>query len=545
MIVIKRFFYLFLSWFLVTSLLLWYKGLFSFILPFGGAIVGCFLCLMPLMRKASSIIYGMLVLFSLFLGMEMASLWNTGRLVTALLLLNIREIGAVDPVVVYSSILIVVLYLLSVFVFRNSKPVLVSKWAYLLVLPWMALCYFEEIHPVISFGKTLAQYVRQKMFEPDKIVKERQKRLYGKKWVYRDEPSVYIPDIQGKNVVVIFTEGMSLRIIDKFSRYPNLTPNISDFLDKSVWFDNYFNHTAATYRGLRGQLTSSFQYTNGEHLRNENFDNDLTALEAPFEDGLISLPEILRKNGYHTYFLSGRSREERLNSYLSTIGFDHVFTASEFKSSGNDLTDLELFLTLNKLVGEGHLQEPYFIGVYNVGTHFGMRSSGIVYDNEGQSDNDMLNIFHNYDFAFGKFFHYVFENENLRKNLAVVLTSDHATFPDKEFIETFDDYYNGAFLGRIPLILYYEGVIPLMMQAKGKSSLDFAPTLLHWLRIQNAYNYFLGCSLHHDECPYNFHYVFNSGDRFYRTFTGQKMSKDVFRDAKIIGLIQNFYHLSE
>ena len=53
------------------------------------------------------------------------------------------------------------------------------------------------------------------------------------------------------NIILIFAEGTSFDIISK-----DITPNTYEVMNKSLYFINYFNHTAATFRGIRGQLIS-------------------------------------------------------------------------------------------------------------------------------------------------------------------------------------------------------------------------------------------------------------------------------------------------
>src|SRR3546814_4486104 len=52
---------------------------------------------------------------------------------------------------------------------------------------------------------------------------------------------------------------MSARTLEPYgSTYPGLTPNLQALAGDTMVVDNYYNHTAATYRGLQGQMTSGF-----------------------------------------------------------------------------------------------------------------------------------------------------------------------------------------------------------------------------------------------------------------------------------------------
>ena len=61
------------------------------------------------------------------------------------------------------------------------------------------------------------------------------------------------------NVILIFTEGLSQHIIDDPR---NITPTIKEYQSKSITFNNYYNHTFATYRGIQSQLFSGYQIEN-------------------------------------------------------------------------------------------------------------------------------------------------------------------------------------------------------------------------------------------------------------------------------------------
>lgn len=71
------------------------------------------------------------------------------------------------------------------------------------------------------------------------------KSKYTKEIVTNDSYSHEIINGNGKNILVIFIEGMSSLVISK-----ELTPNLYEFRKKSISFNNYYNHTAATFRGL-------------------------------------------------------------------------------------------------------------------------------------------------------------------------------------------------------------------------------------------------------------------------------------------------------
>ncbi|MCJ7926669.1 MAG: sulfatase-like hydrolase/transferase [Pantoea vagans] len=143
------------------------------------------------------------------------------------------------------------------------------------------------------------------------------------------------------NVVVFFVEGMSANIIDYYGgKYKDLTPNIDDLASSSLVFENYYNHTAATFRGLRGQLTSTYQYIGGTDSLAKGLDqvsSEQVVLHTL--NKLITLPNILRDEGYNTYFISPHYQGANLNTMLASLGFDRVYTRADdtqFKGSATE-----------------------------------------------------------------------------------------------------------------------------------------------------------------------------------------------------------------
>jgi len=88
------------------------------------------------------------------------------------------------------------------------------------------------------------------------------------------------------------------------------------------------------------------------------------------------------------------------------------------------------------------------------------------------------------------------EEEGLSSNTLVIFTTDHASYVDDDYILSFYPDYERAdiFCDRIPLVFYYEGITPGVVDAGGRNSLDLAPTVLDYLDIDSP-NYFLGSSL--------------------------------------------------
>lgn len=277
---------------------------------------------------------------------------------------------------------------------------------------------------------------------------------------------------QNPDVVLIFTEGLSQNIIDDERK---IMPNVRMYEDRSFNFINYYNHTAATYRGLIGQLYSGHQYNNND------------------ENTLISLQKIMHDNGYQTTLINTEPNNQDFTNYLKTFDFDRIVTSN---NTDTWLRDDEAYELLGNEVKECYENsKPDFIVIYTFGTHATFDESNVKY---GDGKNGLLNRFANADYYFGEFMRN-FENNEKYNDLVVVFTTDHCTYEDEDFIRTFEPSYTREdyFCDQIPLFIWNNKIEAQEINAEGRNSLCFAPTLLDFLDIDGD-NYFLGDSLFTD-----------------------------------------------
>lgn len=278
------------------------------------------------------------------------------------------------------------------------------------------------------------------------------------------------------NVVIIFTEGLSQNIVEDER---NIMPNVADMEKKSLYFENYYNHTFPTYKGLIGQLFSGYQLN--------NFD----------ENTLVSLEEAFRKAGYHTSFINTEPQNLNFASYLESLRFDEVVTNTDLKGEGigGSLTDKQAYEVLfDKVSSEHNKGKPFLTAIYTFGTHVSFDSP----DEKFRDGSDrLLNKFYNTDYQFGKFMEKLEQSEMIGDTI-VIFTADHCTYADSDFSKAFPDYLRGhPECDVMPLLIYYQGIKPETINVNGRNSLDFTPTVLDYLDMRIG-NYFLGFTLFAD-----------------------------------------------
>lgn len=325
------------------------------------------------------------------------------------------------------------------------------------------------------------------------------------------------------NVIVFFTEGTSARLIGAYGgQYPGLTPNIDRLAGHSMKVENYYNHTAATDRGIIGQNSSGYAFAGGDSWSAPGDKSKLTGIRRQ------TLANVLNGQGYASYFFEPEHDGTPFTQLVQSLRFERTYTYDKIskllqghvtiQDHTDQLDDDSLFrgltVFLKHRANDGDDKRPFFIGTYNIGTHafIPVVSGGLKY---GNGDNQILNKLHNYDAAIGKFLDY-FRSSPYAKNTILVFTADHATYPDKAYREVAGKDLKPFFVDRIPLLVDDPTHrLPPVFDADGRNSLDLAPTVLHLLGVDHVANSFLGRSVFE---PRSFPLGFSAvGNDFYIT----------------------------
>lgn len=451
---------------------------------------------------------GVWTLFCSIIGIQVCSIINTGDYVIPLTLSNLAEFQAVGHKILMQVAIVIFSYIvLSLFIykaeFKSTKSV-----SFLLLL-----CFAIINGPVHHLAVSLYQYYKQLTYKPNYNYPEVANRFLKFNFYKPHDLKTYFPSRAPKNIIVIFTEGMSSKVIDYENNLGlNITPNLDSYYSEGLVFKNYFNHTAATFRGLRGQLSSGFQYRDGVDGKGEGFFQiDNATVSKNYNNRLIALPEILNANDYNSYFISATEVRSNLNTLIQTMPFKKVYGMEDFNWHQNDrMSDKKIFSALRDVVSQ-QKNKPFFIGIYPSGTHHGIDSPDEKYQS---GKNAFYNKFYNYDHQLGKFVDW-FKKSPRYKDTLLIITADHSTFPVPEFKSSFNtssDY----FVDTIPLVMIGAGVKHSIIDAQGSNSLSLAPTILQILNINSGPNYFLGCSLFDQSCSSPFTNLSVIGNDFYK-----------------------------
>ncbi|WP_448141942.1 LTA synthase family protein [Stenotrophomonas bentonitica] len=487
---------------------------------------------------------------------QLYSVWISGGLVPPIALANQEVTGLISFNGIYALLGgFLSAFCLHAFFSRNTAP----RWnipqtataVSAIALVYVGIVFHQPVArgivvdsgeaPVSSFVRTVATYAG--MNAPAQISAAQLNKVraeFLRETTYVDEfPARYAQGLPARpNVIVIFTEGMSARWMETYGgAHAGLMPNLDRVARDSLVFTNYYNHTAATFRGLRGQLTSGHQEIDGYNdegtgIGDRDVSHEVSAVSR------ISVPDILRQQGYSSMFFL--SQQEFLNKMIKTLGFDrtlgrdylydHYLSKPERKRP-TMLSDADLFSAMLSELERQPASKPFFAAAYNFQTH-AFQDGENKYSN---GDNPMLNRFHTYDRDIGSFVER-FKASPLHDNTVLVITADHSTYPDPHAVRA-DPRIATYFVDTIPMLMYWKGIQHNVVDVAGKNSLDLAPTVLSLLGARYGRNLFLGCSLF-ETCKLDrisnvgSQYILTNSTGSYSRFLLPEHEKEYFQEGK-------------
>ena len=376
---------------------------------------------------------------------------------------------------------------------------------------------------------TLGQqhYETQKLLnELDNIAPDSQEAIDAVKLYYRKNIEGFIEkdsDLpEQPNIILIFTEGLSQHIIEDERM---IMPNVAEYQKKAISFDQYYNHTFATYRGLIGQLYSGYQLNNND------------------SNELVSVQSILSDQGYNTFWINTEPQNEEFTAYQESFGFDEIIGGVEdvYEYTGAILDKKAYEILFDLAEEQENTEEPFFIGIYTFGTH---ASLGSPDEKFGDGTDEEINKFYNMDYQFGLFME-KFENSSLKDNTIVIFTTDHATYQDDSFDISFPGRERKVItIDEIPLFIYYNGVDAQVVDAEGRNTLNLAPTVLDFLDISAA-NYFIGTSLFSRMVGSICETTYQETSITYSTANGKVAKMEEAELNHFQGMLESYYKVKE
>ncbi len=335
----------------------------------------------------------------------------------------------------------------------------------------LLLAYFSHKYNIVSFVK--AQFVTSSFIEDHYV---------NPKNVNMTFPS------NKKNLIYIYVESLESSYMDEQSgglMKHNLIPNLQELAATETNFSNNsgvggFNETIGANWTIAGMVAQS----SGLPLK---FSADSTTYDVEnesFLNGVVTLGDILKNNGYDNYLYLGSEVEfAGRNRYFEQHGNYNIFDFNSAKETGKipedykvwwGFEDKKLFeYSREKLTELSRTKKPFNLTLLTVDTH---PTGGYLDETcEAPYDKNIENVITCSDGMIIDFINWIKE-QDFYDNTTVIITGDHLNM-DSSFLGSTDGRY-------VYNAILNSSVQPINSKNRKATSFDMFPTTLASMGVE-------------------------------------------------------------
>ncbi|URZ16714.1 LTA synthase family protein [Clostridium felsineum] len=309
-------------------------------------------------------------------------------------------------------------------------------------------------------------------------------------------PSVMTGRYKGKNLIIIQVEALQQFVINSKVENQEITPNLNRWINKSLYFNNYFYQV------------SSGNTSDAEFLSNNSFYPASSGAAYYLYAGntYSSLAKEMNDNNYYTAVLHGyKEGFWNRNVMYKAQKFKDFFGEKSFnlnETVGLGLSDKSfLRQSLTKLKS---FSEPYYSFVITLSSHYPYDdTTGYGDFNVGSYDGTLLGDYlkgiHYTDAQLGEFLDNL-EKSGIMDNSVVVLYGDHYAIPKDKINDLYDfqniknptdlDWYQ---LQKVPMFIHFPKDENKGVNNEYSGQIDLYPTIANMFGLPQ--NYMLGTDL--------------------------------------------------
>lgn len=399
---------------------------------------------------------------------------------------NIKKRPLLSKFAVFSIMFIagVTINAKSVYAVSKEQPTLLSSMSNRIYLT--KLIGNLNFHAIDAYN-----YVSTKVKNSKSLSSQEQQEIKSFLENNNNSSGTYLKGVgEGKNLIVIQVEALQQFVINKKVNGQEITPNLNKWLNKSLYFDNYFYQVA-------GGNTSDAEFMSNNSLYPAQSGAAYYSYSGNQYD---SLAKELKDKNYYTAALHGYNegfwnrnvmyKSEKFDDFYG----EHSFNVNETVGLGlSDKSFLEQ--SVDKLKS---FQQPYYSFLITLSSHFPYDDvQGYGNFDVGEYNNTLLGNYlkgiHYTDEQLGMFLDKL-DKEGITQNSVIVLYGDHFGIPrdNVEELYKFENMSNVNDLQwfqyqKVPLIIHFPEDANKGINHTYSGQMDLYPTLANLFNLPKQY----------------------------------------------------------
>jgi phosphoglycerol transferase MdoB-like AlkP superfamily enzyme len=321
------------------------------------------------------------------------------------------------------------------------------------------------------------------------------------------------------NVMVIILESFSKEFIGALNDGKGYTPCFDSIIHKGLVFENAFANGKRSIEAVPAIFAGLPAFTDDAYISSRFAGNRL-----------LTLPDILDQEGYHTsFFHGGRNGTMGFDEFCRIAGIQHYYGLNEYRGpeafDGTwGIYDEEFLQYYAKMLNQ--LPKPFFSTVFTLSSHHPYRIPDKYKNRFRSAPNELTRSVRYSDYALGKFFQTI-SKDSWYKHTLFIFTADHTAKEQSRL------YGTRVGIFRIPIVYFLPGDTAFHgVSSRITQQADIMPSVLDYLGINKPFLAF-GSSIFSNKTD---GYAANFLGGIYQYFHGNDML--MFNGEKNVGLYQ-------
>ncbi|MDP4091363.1 MAG: LTA synthase family protein [Bacillota bacterium] len=297
---------------------------------------------------------------------------------------------------------------------------------------------------------------------------------------------------EGKNLIMIQVEALQQFVINKSVNGQEITPNLNKFINRSLYFDNFYYQVAEGNTSDAEFMVNNSLYPAASGAAYYRYANDT----------LDSLPSKFNSVGYYTSVMHGNSEGFwNRNVMYKTMKFDDFYGEKSFDMSERIGLGLSDKAFLNQAITKmDTFKQPFYNFMITLSSHHPFDGGGAfgsydVGDMKGTLLGSYLQAIHYTDAQLGTFFDEL-EKKGYLDNSIIILYGDHYAMPkqsEKDLYKFLGESNASDFTWfqyqKVPFLIHFPGDKNKGTDHTVAGQMDVLPTISNMFNI-NQNNYF-------------------------------------------------------